>query len=59
MICFRVEMGKKGSGWFSSVKKVFKPSNKDLNEKVSFCFGFGIQFYTRKLFIDELKRTKC
>ncbi|KAD3337763.1 hypothetical protein R6Q59_027429 [Mikania micrantha] len=26
-------MGKKGSGWFSSVKKVFKPSNKDLNDK--------------------------
>ncbi|KAL1822292.1 hypothetical protein ACET3Z_009070 [Daucus carota] len=23
-------MGKKGSGWFSSVKKVFKPSSKDL-----------------------------
>ncbi|KAL7618940.1 hypothetical protein Lser_V15G03549 [Lactuca serriola] len=29
-------MGKKGSGWFSSVKKVFKPSNKDLNEKNGF-----------------------
>ncbi|KAA8533595.1 hypothetical protein F0562_030971 [Nyssa sinensis] len=26
-------MGKKGSGWFSSVKKVFKPSSKDLREK--------------------------
>ncbi|KAK9058039.1 hypothetical protein SSX86_022879 [Deinandra increscens subsp. villosa] len=26
-------MGKKGSGWFSSVKKVFKPSNKDFNDK--------------------------
>ncbi|XP_076960594.1 protein IQ-DOMAIN 21-like [Bidens hawaiensis] len=24
-------MGKKGSGWFSTVKKVFKPSNKDSN----------------------------
>lgn len=35
MICF-VKMGKKGSGWFSTVKKVFKPSNKDLNEKNAF-----------------------
>ncbi|GLU21270.1 hypothetical protein SLE2022_374160 [Rubroshorea leprosula] len=26
-------MGKKGSGWFSSVKKVFKSSSKDLPEK--------------------------
>lgn len=26
-------MGKKGSGWFSTVKKVFKPSNKDSSEK--------------------------
>ncbi|KAI7757093.1 hypothetical protein M8C21_034047 [Ambrosia artemisiifolia] len=26
-------MGKKGSGWFSSVKRVFKPSNKDVNDK--------------------------
>ncbi|XP_071720831.1 protein IQ-DOMAIN 21-like [Rutidosis leptorrhynchoides] len=26
-------MGKKGGGWFSSVKKVFKPSNKDFNDK--------------------------
>ncbi|KAI3827073.1 hypothetical protein L1987_01136 [Smallanthus sonchifolius] len=26
-------MGKKGSGWFSTVKKVFKPSNKDFNDK--------------------------
>ncbi|KAK2992744.1 hypothetical protein RJ640_023257 [Escallonia rubra] len=26
-------MGKKGSGWFSSVKKVFKPSSKELPDK--------------------------
>ncbi|CAK9151604.1 unnamed protein product [Ilex paraguariensis] len=26
-------MGKKGSGWFSTVKKVFKPSSKELPEK--------------------------
>ncbi|KAL4561707.1 hypothetical protein LXL04_033880 [Taraxacum kok-saghyz] len=29
-------MGKKGSGWFSTVKKVFKPSNKDFNDKNAF-----------------------
>lgn len=31
-------MGKKGSGWFSTVKKVFKPSSKDLppDSRVSF-----------------------
>ncbi|KHG28235.1 hypothetical protein F383_34989 [Gossypium arboreum] len=26
-------MGKKGSGWFSMVKKVFKSSSKDLPDK--------------------------
>lgn len=36
MICYSVKMGKKGSGWFSTVKKVFKPSNKDYNEKNGF-----------------------
>ncbi|XP_024984382.1 protein IQ-DOMAIN 1 [Cynara cardunculus var. scolymus] len=29
-------MGKKGTGWFSSVKKVFKPSTKDFNDKNGF-----------------------
>ncbi|KAJ9558249.1 hypothetical protein OSB04_012863 [Centaurea solstitialis] len=29
-------MGKKGTGWFSSVKKVFKPSSKDFNDKNGF-----------------------
>ena len=30
---FWPEIGKKGSSWFSSVKKVFKPSPKELQEK--------------------------
>lgn len=30
---FWPEMGKKGSSWFSSVKKVFKSSPKELQDK--------------------------
>lgn len=41
---FWPEMVKKGNGWFSSVKKVFRPSSKDLPEKKVRCFYYYYYF---------------
>ncbi|KHG00235.1 esterase [Gossypium arboreum] len=35
-------MGKKGSGWFSTVKKVFKSSRKNFPDKKFFLLPFDV-----------------
>jgi hypothetical protein len=52
VLAVKRQMGKKGSSWFSSVKKVFKPSSKDSpvpeNKVIHSSITFSV-FITRML----------